>query len=112
MIHRKFLMTALVAGLLCSMTLFAKDTTFTGKISDSMCGLTHMMPNTSDKDCTIACIKEGATYVLADQANKTVYNLDDQKKAAAFPGASVVITGTLEKDGKTIHVTSIEAAKK
>ena len=112
MIQRKFLLMILVAGLFVSVAVLAKDTTFTGKISDSMCGLKHMMPGASDKDCTIACIKEGSKYVLADEAHKKVYNLDDQKKAAAFPGDSVVITGTLEKDGKTIRVISIQAAKK
>ncbi len=102
---------ALLACLTISSTMLAKEATFKGNISDSMCGLKHMMPNLSDKDCTVACVKHGAKYVLADEAQKKVYELDNQTKAAQFPGAAVVVKGELEKDGKTIHVVSIEAAK-
>jgi len=31
--------------------------TFVGNISDSMCGLKHMMPGKSDKECTVECCK-------------------------------------------------------
>ncbi len=83
--------------------------TFTGNISDSMCGLKHMMPGKSDKDCTLECVKGGSKYVLADPASGKVYQLSDQKKPEAFAGEKVKVTGTLK--GDTITVTSIEAAK-
>jgi len=82
--------------------------TFTGSISDSMCGLKHMMPGKSDKDCTLECVKGGSKYVLADPASGKVYPLSDQKKPEAFAGEKVKVTGTLK--GDTITVTSIEAA--
>lgn len=82
--------------------------TFTGNISDSMCGLKHMMPG-GDKACTIECVKGGSKYVLADPASGKVYELSDQKKPEAFAGEKVKVTGTLK--GKVITVTSIEAAK-
>ena len=90
---------------------FAKDATFTGKIGDSMCGLKHMMPHLSDKQCTEACVSKGAKYILADETHKKVYALSDQQKPKAFAGEAVVVKGSLEKDGKTIDVVSIEAAK-
>lgn len=96
----------MLAGL--SLAAPAAPKTFTGNISDSMCGLKHMMPG-GDKVCTQACIKEGAKYVLADEAAKKVYQLSDQDKAAQFPGEKVTVTGTLK--GDTIKVESIEAAK-
>lgn len=82
--------------------------TFVGNISDSMCGVKHMMPG-GDKACTVECVKGGSKYVLADSATGNVYELTDQKKPAEFAGQKVKVTGTL-KD-KVITETSIEAAK-
>ncbi len=81
--------------------------TYVGNIGDSMCGAKHMMPGASDKDCTLACIKEGAKYILIDPSGK-IYQLSDQKKPEQFAGAKVKVTGTL--NGDTITVTSIAAA--
>jgi len=99
----------LVAGLSFAATGKAATRTFVGNISDSMCGLKHMMPGQSDKDCTLACVKAGSKYVLADVANGKVYQLSDQKKPEEFAGQKVKITGTLK--GDTINVNSIEPAK-
>ena len=105
------LLSVLISGLMptsLSLAAPAASKTFTGNISDSMCGLKHMMPG-GDKACTEACVKQGAKYVLADEANKKVYQLSDQSKAAQFPGENVNVTGTLK--GDTIEVKSIEAAQ-
>lgn len=83
--------------------------TFLGSISDSMCGVKHMMPGKSDKDCTLECVKGGSKYVLADPASGKVYQLSDQKKPEEFAGQKVKITGTLK--GDTITAMSIEAAQ-
>lgn len=82
--------------------------TFVGDISDSMCGLKHMMPGGA-KACTEECVKNVAKYVLADQTHKKVCQLSDQDKAKDFAGAKVRVTGTLKDD--TIEVSSIKAAK-
>ncbi len=79
---------------------------FVGEISDSMCGLKHMMPVA--KKCTLGCVKNGAKFVLADQKHKKVYGLSDQQKAEEFAGQEVKVEGKLE--GKTIQVASIVAA--
>lgn len=81
---------------------------FVGTVSDSMCGLKHMMPG-GDKACTEECVKGGSKYVLADAAHGKVYQLSDQDKAKPFPGAKVKVTGALK--GDTIEVTSIQAVK-
>jgi hypothetical protein len=99
----------LAASLGLAATAKAAARTFVGNISDSMCGLKHMMPGQSDKDCTLECVKAGSKYVLADVANGKVYQLSDQKKPAEFAGQKVKVTGTLK--GDTISVTTIEAAK-
>ena len=102
-------------GLLCSAVLMsaalsfgaANKQTFTGAISDSMCGPSHMMPG-SAKDCTLKCVENGSKFVLVDPNGK-VYQLSDQTKPRAFAGQNVKITGTLS--GDTITVSSIAAAK-
>ena len=82
--------------------------TFTGNISDKMCGLKHMMPG-GDKECTLKCVKDGSKFVLADPAGGKVYDLSDQEKPKEFAGQKVKVTGTLK--GSTITVASIEAAE-
>ena len=89
----------------------AGDTTVTGYISDSSCGLKHMEGMGDDKSCTLMCTKGGnAKFVLADRDGKKVYSLDKagQSKASDFAGQKVKVTGRVK--GKTISVTSIEAA--
>jgi hypothetical protein len=59
-----------LATMLTSMSGFAADQTWTGKISDSMCGATHKKTaehgtsNISDRDCALACVKAGGKYVF------------------------------------------------
>lgn len=82
--------------------------TFSGEISDKMCGLKHMMAG-SAKECTLKCVDGGSKFVLADTANNKVYDLSDQTKPKEFAGQKVKVTGTLK--GDTIEVASIEAAQ-
>jgi len=85
--------------------------TFNGEIMDSNCaknGAHHA--GMEAKACTDACVKGGGSYVLYDAATKRTFMLDDQKKPAAFSGQKVVITGTYNRDTKTIAVTDIKAA--
>jgi hypothetical protein len=86
------------------------ETTIVGYIGDGMCGLKHMDGMGDDKTCTLACVKGGSKFILADRDGKLVYNLDKagQQKAGEFAGQKVKVTGQLK--GKNIRVTSIEAA--
>jgi len=80
-----------------------------GFISDNQCGLKHMAGMGDDKSCTLMCVKKGK-FVLADRDHKLVYQLDKagQEKAREFAGQKVKVTGRVS--GKTIQVTTIEAA--
>jgi len=84
------------------------EKTFTGEISDKMCGTKHMMAGGA-KDCTLKCVDGGSKFVLADTANNKVYDLSDQTKPKDFAGQKVKVTGTLK--GDRIEVSSIEAAE-
>jgi len=92
-----------------------RDRTFTGEIYDGGCAEMggHMMmlqDRETAKDCTLLCVKLGSKYVLSSPQEKMVYQLDDQKKPESFAGARVRITGTLDKDNRTIHVSEIKPA--
>ena len=88
-----------------------KAQTYTGKVSDAMCGAHHMMEG-SDADCAKACISKGSKYALV--SGEKVYILQSSDKAAMagldkLVGADAKVTGTL--DGNTIQVASVSAAK-
>lgn len=107
---RKYAYLMLTGVLGAGLALAAPDQkAFTGFIGDEMCGLKHGMEGKSDKDCTLACVKAGSKYILADRDAGKVYKLSDQKTPEKFAGDKVKVTGTLK--GETIEVASIEAAK-
>jgi hypothetical protein len=104
--------TVVVATLVVT-TSFAAEQTWTGKISDSICGAKHeeaaegqgKMP---DRDCTQACIRGGSLYVFV--ADGKVYQIPDQKNPdlATHAGHTVKVTG--EMKGNSITVSKIEMA--
>jgi hypothetical protein len=90
---------------------------FSGEIMDSMCagmgGHEQMLQGGKVKDakeCTLECVKMGATFVLYNPATKTTYQLDDQKKPEPFAGEKVNVSGSLDAATHTIHVEKISAA--
>ncbi|MGH9476271.1 MAG: DUF5818 domain-containing protein [Terriglobales bacterium] len=93
---------------------------FRGQIMDSMCATmgghapagyeaTHTH---TPKDCTLACVKAGSTFVLYNTRTKTTYKLDNQSEPRALAGENVVIHGTLDLATKTIHVEKISPARR
>jgi len=89
----------------------ANGKTFTGTVSDSMCGAKHVMSG-DDAGCTRACVSKGSTYALV--VGDKVYTLATTDKDALatldkMAGAKVTVTGT-DKDN-TITVKSVAAAR-
>ena len=86
-----------------------KPQSFTGKVSDVMCGAKHMMAGASDADCTRACVKQGSKYALV--VGDEVYTLEGGDGAALdkLAGQNATVSGTLK--GKTITVASVVPAK-
>jgi hypothetical protein len=89
----------------------AGNQTFTGTVTDDMCGADHKdMKMGTDAKCVTECVKGmGAKYALYDGKNS--YVLSDQKNAEKFAAKKVTVTGTLDAAGKTIQVSSMAAAK-
>jgi hypothetical protein len=98
----------MITGLAVS-SAFAAGKTFTGTVSDAMCGAKHAMPGNA-AECTRGCISNGSKYALV--VGDKVYTLETSDKAALATldkqaGAEATVTGT-EKDS-TITVTSVKA---
>jgi len=94
------LLPALAAG---------KSQTLTGQVSDAMCGAKHE-ESANPANCTRACVKHGASYVLV--VGDKVYTLQASDKTALdtldkLAGAKAKVTG--EVDGTTINVKSVES---
>jgi hypothetical protein len=88
----------------------ASAQTFTGVITDTMCGAKHgMMKNQPDDQCVKMCTAGSGEYALFD--GKEVVKLSDQKTPARFAAQRVRVTGTYDKKSKTIKVASMEEAK-
>jgi hypothetical protein len=93
----------LIGGLAIS----AQAATFTGVITDTMCGAKHgMMKNQSDAECARMCAKGQYGYALFD--GTTVLKLSDQRTPAKYAAQKVKVTGTLDEKTHTIKVISIE----
>ena len=111
----KKLMTAAVLVLFSAPAAFAANGTWTGKIGDSMCGLTHkaMIDHsggkiTTDAQCTDACIKGGAKYVFTSGGKVYMIANQDNPGLAKYAGENVKVMG--KKDGDTITISKISKA--
>jgi len=107
---------AVLAILLAALPSLPQSRSFTGEIMDSQCAGMHshdkMMKGVdakTAKECSQKCVELGGKYVLFDTASKTVYQLDDQAKPAAYAGQKVSVKGTLDPGTRTIHIESIGA---
>jgi len=49
-------------------------------------------------------VKAGDKYVLQDSASNNTYDIDRQDEVKQFEGKKVRVHGTLDSDGKMIHV--------
>jgi hypothetical protein len=103
---------------LCSIA-SAADATWTGQISDSMCGVSHAKmiaghtgAKMTARDCTLACVKAGAKYVFVTKGK--VYSIANQDLAdlQVHAGHTVRLTGEMKGDTITVSKIAVPAAKK
>lgn len=107
-----WIVTALLTAGLAAIPALAADTqTFTGKVTDSMCGAQHK-EGIPPAQCVRICVSHGAHYALL--VGDKVYTLDTENQAEkdelnklAWEDARVKGTA----NGDTITVTSVSAAK-
>ncbi len=85
--------------------------TFTGVITDTMCGANHKMMNvTPDAKCVLECTRHDKSVKLALFDGRNVYVLSDQQTPVKFAGQRVKVTGTLYEKTKILQVDSIAPA--
>jgi len=98
---------AMAATLLAGAFAMAADSSWTGWISDSQCGVKGA--NDKAGECTTKGVKEhGAKYVFVNDSDKKVYVIDAQEKVAAHAGHHVTVKGSV--DGETLKLDSIDMA--
>ena len=103
--------TLLLTLLLAAAAFAAKVQTFTGTVSDAMCGAKHMMAG-DDASCLRTCVSRGSKYALV--VGDKVYTLDTSDQATLdalgkLGTSKATVKGTV--DGDTIAVKSVTAAK-
>jgi hypothetical protein len=90
----------------------AAQQTFTGRLSESMCGASHQSKAPAgaltDRECLVACINGLAKYVLVDPNNEVIPIANQDAMGLPFyAGRPVKLTG--ERKGEAIFVTKVEA---
>ena len=98
--------------LTAALTAAAADQTFTGVVTDSMCGADHsMMKISPDTKCVQECMKPGGSVKYALFDGKNVYKLSDQATPTKFAGQRVKVTGKLFAKTGIIQVSEIKPIK-
>jgi hypothetical protein len=106
----KFLILTL--ALFASVMPASAQQTFTGRLSDSMCGASHQSKTSAkavtDRECLLACINALARYVLVDEHNQVIAIANqDAMGLPLYAGRPVKLTG--ERKGDAIFITKVEA---
>ena len=114
---KKYVTLMAASMLMTAAPLFAADKTWSGTISDSMCGMKHASAAEhgsaeGDADCTKACVEKGAKYVFV--ANGKVYQIANQDFAGLkdHAGHKVALTGEMKGESITVSKIAMPAAKK
>jgi hypothetical protein len=95
-----------------------KVRTFDGQIMDRQCAQMHSHANmmkaenaANEKECTLACVKNGDKFALFDSSTNTVYVIADDKKVSSFAGERVHIAGSYDEDSEVLQIKSISVSK-
>ncbi|SRR6266542_2002833 len=107
-----FALAAVVALTLLVEAQTAAKQTFTGVVTDSMCGAKHMIAGKTDAECTRICVKQGMQYALL--VGSKLYTLQGDSAAIdkhdKLAGQRATVTGIL--NGNAVKVDAIKPATK
>jgi hypothetical protein len=82
---------------------------WTGFVTDTACAAKGA--SASHADCAVKCVKDkGAKWALYNAANKETYVLTGKDDPSKWAGKEVTVKGTLNKETKSIEISSVEAA--
>lgn len=104
---------ALILFSAAGLSMAASNTqTFTGVITETMCGTKHTMGITPESKCVKECVKsDPKKYRYALQVGEKLYVLADQQTPKQFAAEKVRVTGTLFEKTSIIKADKIERAK-
>ena len=104
------LILAVVLGFGLATLATAEDGTWTGWVTDDHCGAAGA--KAAHADCAVKCVKEkGAHWALYNPSDKSVFLLSgDDAMMAKMAAKEVKVKGTMDKEKKTITVTSMDAS--
>ena len=89
-----------------------KAQTFTGVITDTMCGAKHTMGIKPDDKCVRECVKmDPKKWKYALLVSNEMYVLSDQQTPEKFAAQKVKVTGTLYEKTKILKADKIEVAE-
>src|SRR5438045_476449 len=98
----------------------AEERTIAGKISDSLCGMSHaemaakQKSKISDRDCVIACLNystENSPKLVVAGKDGKIYQIANQKFPGLIRRAGDPLTITGDVSGSTITIMRVEPAK-
>jgi hypothetical protein len=104
---------AVFAAVLLTASAPARETkTYTGVITDTMCGREHASMKIDPlPKCVRECVGDGKTYKYALMTTDAVYTLSDQETPATFAGETVVVSGVLYTKTNILKVNTIRRAR-
>ena len=113
---KQILTFCILATISCAAAM-AADQTWVGQISDSNCGVSHAKmtsahPGMTDRDCTLACVKNGAQFVfVSDGKVYKIANQDSPLLQMHAGHAGVTLTGEMKGDAITVSKVMMPAKK-
>lgn len=64
----------------------------------------------TDVTITGKVVKSQGSLVIKDEASNSMYKVDNEEQLKQFMGKNVKVTGTLDAQTKTIHISNVEVA--
>jgi hypothetical protein len=104
----------------CAGVARAEEKTLIGKISDSLCGMSHAEmaakqgSKISDRDCVIACLNystENSPKLVVVEKSGKIYQIANQKFPGLIRRAGESLTITGDVTGMTVTITKVESAR-
>src|SRR5216683_171049 len=89
-----------------TMTFASASTTYTGYVVDEKCGAKGA--HAGAEGCAKKCIEGGMPAVLVTDADKKVYQIDNQDALTKYAGKHVTVTASA--NGDKLHVEDVKEA--
>ena len=110
---KRTILSIAASALLVPALSLAAQQTWTGEISDSMCGASHQAmakpgQKVNPRECTLQCVKTGSKYVFVSKGQVFDIANQDLPDLEKHAGHKVQLTGDLGSDSKTITASKIQ----